>query len=116
MDISNIILLKNTLQSRVDLSAFAKAKSSKGNKGLYKFVLNRGDKKVNDLLHLVWEMETAKQEQAQLTRLEGLREQLNSLCVCNGEWLECELEILEKIIIIITTTTTTIIIIITVDI
>ena len=97
IDVSNIIL-KNKLRSRVDLLAFAKSTSSKGDKGLYEFVLNRGDKKVNDLLHLVWEMETAKekQERAQLTRLEILREQLNSLCVCNGEWLECALEILEK--------------------
>ena len=61
-------------------------------------MLNRGDKKVNDLLHLVWEMETAKekQERAQLTRLELLREQLHNMCVCSGEWLDCALEILSN--------------------
>lgn len=58
--------------------------------------MNRGAKKMNDLLHLVWEMETTKekQERAQLTRLEILREQLTNLCICSGEWLECALEIL----------------------
>ena len=86
LDVSNMIV-KNKHRSRVDLLAFAKSSFSKGDTGLYEFILNRGDKKVNDLLNLVWEMETAKekQERAQLTRLEMLRGQLNNLCVCNGE-------------------------------
>jgi len=54
--------VKNKLCSRIDLLAFAKSAFEKGDKGLYEFVLNRGDKKVNDFLHLVWEMETAKEK------------------------------------------------------
>ena len=96
LDVSNVIV-KNKLRSRIDLLAFAKSAFDKGDKGLYAFVLNRGDKKVNDL-HLVWEMETAKkkQERAAQTRLEILREQLTTMCICNGQWLECALEILQR--------------------
>ena len=46
--------MKNKLRCRIDLVAFAKSAFDKVDKGLYEFVLNRGDKKVNDLLHLVW--------------------------------------------------------------
>ena len=52
-------------------------------------------------LHLVLDMETAKeqQERAALARLEILREQLTTLttlCIFNGQWLECAPEILQK--------------------
>ena len=85
LDASNVIV-KNKRQSRIDLLAFAKSAFDKSDKGLYEFVLNRGDKKVNDLLHLVWELETAKEKQkwAALRRLESLREQLTTICICNG--------------------------------
>ena len=78
--------------------SICKALVNKGDKGLYEFILNRGDKKVNNLLTLVCEMEVAneKQERAPLIRLALLRGQLYNLCVCNGEWLECALEILGK--------------------
>ena len=56
--------------------AFAKCRFDAGDKRLYEFVLNRGDKKLNDLIHLVWE--------------------INIQCICNGQWLDCALDILDR--------------------
>ena len=57
------MILKNKLWSKEDLLAFAKSRLSKGDKGLFEFVLKSCDKEVNDFLHHVWEMETAKEKQ-----------------------------------------------------
>ena len=97
LDVSNIVL-KHKLRSRIDLLAFAKCRCDAGDKRLYEFVLNRGDKKFKDLIYLVWEMETAKekQERSKLTRLDILRQQVNIQCICNGQWLDCALDILDR--------------------
>ena len=43
-------------------------------------------------------METAKekQERSKLTRLDILRQQVNIQCICNGQWLDCALDILDR--------------------
>ena len=91
-------MLKHKLHSRIDLLAFATCRFDESDKRLYEFVLNSGDKKLNDLIHLVWEMETAKekQERSTLTRLDILRQQVNIQCICNGQWLDCALDILDR--------------------
>ena len=65
-------MLKHNLRSRIDLLAFAKCRFDAGDKRLYEFELNRGETQLNDLIHLVWEMEAAKekQERSKLTRLD----------------------------------------------
>eukprot|EP00795_Rhopilema_esculentum_P007993 gene7993-biopygen1700 len=87
-------------QKTVSPYVLVRAKSSfeKGDRRLYEFVLNRGDKKLNDLLDTVWELETAKekQERASMSRIDILKEQLSVGCTCEGQWLECALQILHK--------------------
>ncbi len=97
LQVSNVIL-KNRIHSRVHLLAYAKAQSSKGDTSLYEFILNKGTKKCHELLEAVWEMEGAKEkiDRASLSRLQILKQQLQQNCVCEGEWLHCAQEILEK--------------------
>ena len=96
-DVANIIV-ENKLRSRLDVLVRAKSSFEKGDRRLYEFVLNRGDKKLNDLLDTVWELETAKekQERASMSRIDILKEQLSVGCTCEGQWLECALQILDK--------------------
>ena len=54
--------------------------------------------KVNELVETIWEVETATEKiaRSKLSRIDVLREQLTSACICEGEWLQCALEILSK--------------------
>ena len=56
--------------------------------------------KVNELVETIWEVETATEKiaRSKLSRIDVLREQLTSACICEGEWLQCALEILSKIL------------------
>ena len=96
-DVANIIV-ENKLRSPLDVLVRAKFSFEKGDRRLYEFVLNRGNKKLNDLLDTVWELETAKekQERASMSRIDILKEQLSVGCTCEGQWLECALQILDK--------------------
>ena len=86
VDVANIIV-ENKLRSRLDVLVRAKSSFEKGDRRLYEFVLNRGDKKLNDLLDTVWELETAKekQERASMSRIDILKEQLSVGCTCEGQ-------------------------------
>ena len=57
-EVANIVL-KNKIHSRLHLLAHAKSISRQGDNRLYDFMLNRSQKKVNELFDTVWEMETA---------------------------------------------------------
>ena len=61
-------------------------------------LLNKNVKKLQELVDTVWEMETAteKLKRAKMTRVEILQQQLSVVCICQGEWLKCALEILEN--------------------
>ena len=96
-EVANIVL-KKKIHSRLHLLAHAKSMSRQGDNRLYDFLLNRSQKKVNELVDTVWEIETATEKVARsaMSRLQILQQQLTGACICNGEWLQCALDILAK--------------------
>ena len=56
LDVSSIIT-SNGIDSKLHLLALAKKKQTDGDSRLYEFVLNRGEKRVNELIQSVWAME-----------------------------------------------------------
>ena len=92
------IVLQEKIHGRLELLALAKSRAQQGDSRLYDFVLNRSQKKVKELVETVWEVETAtdKIARSKLSRIDILRKQLTSACICKGEWLQCALEILSK--------------------
>ena len=97
LDVSSIIT-SNGIDSKLHLLALAKKKQTDGDSRLYEFVLNRGEKRVNELIQSVWAMETAQQtlERRSMSRIDVLKKAYNDKCVCQGEWLECAKEILHN--------------------
>ena len=92
------MILRNAVKSRLDLLALVKTSAGNVDEHLYEFVLNKNEKKLQELVDTVWEMETAteKLKRAKMTRVEILQQQLSVVCICQGEWLKCALEILEN--------------------
>ena len=90
--------VKKKIHSRLHLLAHAKSMSRQGDNRLYDFLLNRSQKKVNELVDTVWEIETAIEKVARsaMSRLQILQQQLTGACICNGEWRQCALDILAK--------------------
>ena len=82
----------------LEVLAYANSRKLVGDSALYEFVLNRGQKKLSELLKSVWDMQFAKEklERSSQTRLEILQGYLKEKCFCGGEWLSCALEILEN--------------------
>ena len=78
--------------------ALAKKRKTDGDSKLYEFVVNRGEKKVNELIQSVWAMETAQQtlDRRLMSRIDILKKGYNDNCICGGEWLECATQILDK--------------------
>ena len=81
------IVLQQKIHGRLELLALANSMTQQGDSRLYDFVLNRSQKKVNKLVETVWEVETANEKIARsnLSRIDVLREQLISACICEGE-------------------------------
>ena len=77
---------KNAVKSRLDLLALAKTSAGNGDERLYEFVLNKNEKKLQELVDTVWEMETATEElqRAKMTRVEILQQQLSVVCICRA--------------------------------
>ena len=95
---SQKIVFRNKICARIDLLALAKRQSQHGDTLLYDFVLNRGEKKLKELVDTVWEVETAADniQRSKLSRLQILQQPITTPCICSGEWLQCAIEILNK--------------------
>ena len=89
------ISLTNNIHTMLEVLAYANTRTVAGDLSIYQFVLDRGQKKVSEVLKSVWDMESAKEklERSSYTRLELLQSQLKEPCVCVGQWLSCPLEI-----------------------
>ena len=77
------IILKNNIHTMLEVLAYANTRTVAGDLSIYQFVLDRGQKKVSDVLKSVWDMESAKEklERSSHTHLELLQSQLKELCV-----------------------------------
>ena len=95
LEVSNIIV-SHSIDSKLHLLALAKKRKTNGDSRLYEFVLNRGEKRVNELIQSVWSMERAQQtlDRRSMSRTDLLKQAYNNTCVCQGEWLQCAKQIL----------------------
>ena len=97
VDVAEIIVSKK-IHTRTELLQLAHAQKTEGNYHLTEFVLNRGVKKVNELIETTWEMHGAKEKMVRRnkTRMEIIRGFQGKACVpdCNGKWLNAAIEVL----------------------
>jgi hypothetical protein len=89
--VSELILDKN-IMSVTELHALAQEQRDQGKTDLVEFILNRSPKKLTELIQTTWEMKGAKEK---ITRS---RKTVLSDCTtaCNGAWLQCATELLNK--------------------
>lgn len=97
-DVSNIIVEKK-IKNRTELLALASAQKAEGKTDLAEFVVNRGNRVVEEVIATAWEMENASEvlKRSKLTRLEILENCLiEDSCTpeCNGQWLQCATQLL----------------------
>ncbi len=98
-DVAEIIVSKG-IKSRTDLLALAHEQKTEGKSDLAEFIVNRGNKVVDEIINTAWEMETAKcaQARSKKSRLEILQEAGERECTCNPNenWLLSASALLEK--------------------
>lgn len=99
LDVSNIILKKN-IKTETELLALAQEQREQGKTDLVEFILNRSPKVTGDILTTTWEMKGAGEKiaRSKKSRIDILQQASRSDCVtgCNGDWLRCANEVLEK--------------------
>ena len=85
-EVSNIILEKK-IQNRTELLALASAQKAEGKTDLAEFVMNRGNRVVEECISTAWEMEKASEllQRSKLTRLQFLEKCLQD--PCTAEWV-----------------------------
>ena len=70
------------MRTMLEVLAYANSRKLVWDSVLYEFVLNRGQKKLSELLKSVWDMQFAREklERSSQTRLETLQEYLKEKC------------------------------------
>ena len=96
-EVSNIIVEKK-IQNRTELLTLASAQKAEGKTDLAEFVMNRGNRVVEECISTAWEMEKASEvlQRSKLTRLQILEKCLEDPCTaeCFGRWAECAQQLL----------------------
>ena len=96
-EVSNIILEKK-IQNRTELLALASAQKAEGKTDLAEFVMNRGNRVVEECISTAWEMEKANEllQRSKLTRLQILEKCLQDPCTaeCDGRGVVCAQQLL----------------------
>ena len=94
------LILKNNIKTRPELLALANAQKQEGKTNLAEFVFNKGQKKLEDLIIMSWEMQNAEHDLARRAKsgMEILQETSSKECAedCNGTWIEMAQETLER--------------------
>ena len=98
LDLSDVIIAKK-IKTKDELLKLANEQRKEGKRDLPLYVLNNIDRCVK-LIGTTWEMENVRveSERADKTRMQILRECLDSECVgrCGGQWYELAIETLQK--------------------
>ena len=65
---------------------------------MYRFCIEKSSKTLVDFIGTVWDAENAEKviERRKSSRMEILMSAEGTYCVCEGEWMQCALELLEK--------------------
>ena len=92
------IIMKEGVHNYIELLALAKKRRDAGQDDLAEFVFARGEKQLKELISKTWLMESAAHdiEMEQVSRIDHLKSFIETPCgePCDGQWLECALEIL----------------------
>lgn len=93
-DVSTIIRTKN-IKTTQQLYALIESQREEGKMDLYTFVINRGEKKISELLKMSWDIANS---QANIEREEKSRLAILSDCLskCECEWYDAALQILSR--------------------
>ena len=96
-DVSQIVVAKK-ITTQTELLAHTNVQKAEGKTDLAEFIVNRGNKVVEEVISTAWEMEEASETllRSRLTRLEILGEALQNPCneQCNGQWIDCAKQLL----------------------
>ena len=96
-EVSNIILEKK-IQNRTEILVLASAQKAEGKTDLAEFVMNRGNRAVEECISTAWEMEKASDvlQRRKLTRVQILEKCLQDPCTaeCDGRWAVCAQQLL----------------------
>lgn len=94
------IITKENIKTLIEVQALAAEQKTEGKTDLAEFLVNRTPRAVADILQTTWEIENAQEtlERSMRSRIDLLRAAKNSPCVegCNGEWINCAQEILQR--------------------
>jgi len=101
-ELSEIIVQKG-IKTRLQLLVLADEQKKEGKTDVAEFIVNRGSRIVSEVLNTAWEMKQSREtlERRSKTRLELLYEAKDGDCElgCNGQWLECALQLLNNNVI-----------------
>lgn len=93
-------ILQNKIKTSTELLALANIQKKSGKTDLASFILNKGIKKIQELIDTTWDMENAegKLVREKLSRMDICRGFLERGCVndCNGAWLTTALKTLQN--------------------
>ena len=97
MEVADIII-KHKLENRLELLRYATELRNSGSTDLYRFCIEKSSKALVDFIGTVWDAENAEKviERRKSSRMEILMSAQGSSCVCEGEWIQCALELLDK--------------------
>lgn len=88
------------IKTLLEVQALAAEQKKEGKTDLAEFLVNRTPRAVADIITTAWEIENAQEtlERSKQSRIDLLIGAKNSACVegCNGDWLSCALEILQR--------------------
>ena len=99
LEVSEFIL-NNNITRDTELFAAANTRKEAGEFELASYILSKSTKAVHDLLENTWKIKNATQdlERESTPRMDLIRQAAVAECVsnCNGEWLACAYELLQK--------------------
>lgn len=94
------IITKEKIKTLLEVQALAAEQKKEGKTDVAEFLVNRTPRAVADIITTAWEIENAQEtlERSKQSRIDLLIGAKNSACVegCNGDWLSCALEILQR--------------------
>ena len=94
------LAVEHQLKSYPDFLLFASEEEKKGNDEISRFFINKGKKSIEEAIQLGWEKENIfeSQKRESMSRLEILKAELDSKCVCDyaRQWFDMAVKTLER--------------------
>ncbi len=97
LDVADVII-KKKIANRMELLQHATSLKRNGDTDLYRFCIERSTKTLVEFIGTVWDAENAEHilQRKKLSRMDIFTKALESPCICEGQWLQCALQLLER--------------------